>query len=143
MTEACAGKGALNAWPTAGVWGMLLRMTAMPTLRSLAAAAAAALSLLCCLPTAAWAQTAPPAAADPATIYTQGEFRAVSQEQGSRDTFAHIKVAPGVKIPFSTITYRVRDAALLKGLQPGTRVEFRAERVEGENVLVAIKPRQQ
>ena len=28
-------------------------------------------------------------------------------------------VAPGVKIPFSTITFRVRDAALLKGLQPG------------------------
>ncbi|MES2611888.1 MAG: copper-binding protein [Pseudomonadota bacterium] len=118
--------------------------TPLPTLRSLAAAAA----LLCCLPVAALAQATAPAAAaaaaaaDPATIYTHGEFRAVSQEQGSRDTFAHIKVAPGVKIPFSTITYRVRDAALLKGLQPGTRVEFRAERVEGENVLVAIRPRQ-
>lgn len=123
----------------ARVCGMLLCMTAMPTLRSLAAAAA----LLCCLPVAALAQTTAAAAtADPATVYTHGEFRAVSQESGSRDTFAHIKVAPGVKIPFSTITYRVRDAALLKGLRPGTRVEFRAERVEGENVLVAIRPRQ-
>lgn len=121
---------------------MLFCMTAtpLPTLRALAATAA----LLCCLPVAALAQATAPAAAaaDPATIYTHGEFRAVSQEPGSRDTFAHIKVAPGVKIPFSTITYRVRDAALLKGLQPGTRVEFRAERVEGENVLVAIRPRQ-
>lgn len=115
---------------------MLLRMTTCPTLRSLAAS----VLLLCCLPGAASAQTATTAGAD--SVYTQGEFRAVSQEQGSRDTFAHIKVAPGTKIPFSTITYRVRDAALLKGLQPGTRVEFRAERVEGENVLVAIKPRQ-
>lgn len=118
---------------------MLLRMTTtqpMTTLRSLAAAAA----LLCCMPVAALAQAA---AADPAaSVYTHGEFRAISQEPGSRDTFAHIKVAPGVKIPFSTITYRVRDAALLKGLQPGTRVEFRAERVEGENVLVAIRPHQ-
>lgn len=115
---------------------MLLRMTTnqpMTMLRSLAAAA-----LLCCMPVAALAQAA---AADPAaTVYTQGEFRAVSQEPGSRDSFAHIKVAPGVKIPFSTITYRVRDAALLKGLEPGSRVEFRAERVEGENVLVAIRP---
>ena len=119
---------------------MLLRMTTtqpMTMLRSLAAPAA----LLCCMPVAALAQAA---TADPAaTVYTQGEFRAVSQEQGSRDSFAHIKVAPGVKIPFSTITYRVRDAALIKGLQPGARVEFRAERVEGENVLVAIRPRQQ
>ncbi len=122
---------------------MLFRMTAtsLPTLRSLAATAAL---LLCCLAGAASTQAAATtAAADPATVYTHGEFRAVSQEPGSRDTFAHIKVAPGVKIPFSTITFRVRDAALLKGLQPGTRVEFRSERVEGENVLVAIRPRQQ
>lgn len=109
------------------------------TLRS----TAAVLALACCLPGAASAQAATAAAADPATVYTQGEFRAVSQEPGSRDSFAHIKVAPGVKIPFSTITYRVRDAALLKGLQPGSRVEFRAERVEGENVLVALRPRPQ
>lgn len=132
----------MPAWYSLAVCGMLFRMTAtpLPTLRSLAAAAV----LLCCLPAAALAQGAAPAsaAADPATIYTQGEFRSVSQEQGSRDTFAHIKVAPGVKIPFSTITFRVRDAALLKGLQPGARVEFRAERVEGENVLVAIRARQ-
>lgn len=116
-------------------------MIATPTtmLRSLATAAA----LLCGMPGPLFAQAPAPGAADQAAIYTHGEFRAVSQEQGSRDTFAHIKLAPGAKIPFSTITYRVRDAALLKGLQPGTRVEFRAERVEGENVLVAIRPRQQ
>lgn len=114
--------------------------TTTSTLRSVATV----LALACCLPDAASAQAATAAAAaDPASVYTQGEFRAVSQEQGSRDSFAHIKVAPGMKIPFTTITYRVRDAALLKGLQPGTRVEFRAERVEGENVLVAIRPRQQ
>lgn len=114
--------------------------TTTSTLRS----AAAVLALACGLPGAASAQAATAVVADPAaTVYTQGEYRAVSQEPGSRDSFAHIKVAPGVKIPFSTLTYRVRDAALLKGLQPGTRVEFRAERVEGENVLVAIRPRPQ
>ena len=129
----------MPVWCLLAVCGMLFRMTAtpLPTLRSLAATAAL---LLCCLAGAASAQAA---ATTAATVYTHGEFRAVSQEPGSRDTFAHIKVAPGVKIPFSTITFRVRDAALLKGLQPGTRVEFRSERVEGENVLVAIRPRQQ
>ncbi len=134
----------MPVWCLLAVCGMLFRMNAtpLPTLRSLAAAAAL---LLCCLAGAASAPAAVAmtAAADPATVYTHGEFRAVSQEPGSRDTFAHIKLAPGVKIPFSTITFRVRDAALLKGLQPGTRVEFRSERVEGENVLVAIRPRQQ
>jgi Cu/Ag efflux protein CusF len=111
-------------------------MNATPALCSLAAAAA----LLCCMPGPLFAQT--PVADQAAAVYTHGEYRAVSRQDGGSSTFAHIKVAPGVKIPFSTITYRVRDAALLDGLQPGTRVEFRAERVEGENVLVAIRPRQ-
>jgi len=82
----------------------------------------------------------PEASASSPAVHTQGEFRSLSQEDGGRSTFAHIKIAPGWKIPFTTMRYRVRDARLLDGLKPGTRVEFRAERVDGENVLLAIRP---
>lgn len=111
-----------------------------PRLRSLAIAAA----LLCAAAAPLHAQPSPAAtpeasASSPA-VHTQGEFRSRSQEDGGRSTFAHIKIAPGWKIPFTTMRYRVRDARLLDGLKPGTRVEFRAERVDGENVLLAIRP---
>ena len=85
----------------------------------------------------------PPAAAQqPAPVYTAGEFRGTSQQDGGRRLYAHIKIAPGAKIPFSTLSYRVRDRQLVAGLQHGARVEFRAERHDGENVLVAIRPAQ-
>lgn len=76
--------------------------------------------------------------ADP--VYTQGEFRSASQEKDGR-RYAHIKLAPERKIPFSTLSYRVLDPALLEGMKPGARVEFLAERRDGENVLTAIRLR--
>lgn len=79
----------------------------------------------------------PCAIADP--VHTRGEFRATSQDKDGR-SYAHIKLAPGSKIPFSTLTYRVPDPALLQGMKPGTVVEFLAERRDGENVLTAIRP---
>lgn len=101
--------------------------------------AALAAALACGAPD--WAQSAAAAgeAAVPAPVYTQGEFRSLSQEDGGQRVYAHIKVAPGRKIPFSTLTYRVLDRQLLAGIAPGTRVEFRAERRDGENVLLAIR----
>ena len=79
----------------------------------------------------------PGAIADP--IHTRGEFRATSQDKDGR-RYAHIKLAPGAKIPFSTLTYRVLDPAVLDGEKPGTVVEFLAERRDGENVLMSIRP---
>jgi Cu/Ag efflux protein CusF len=88
------------------------------------------------LAAALWMAT-PLAMADP--VHTRGELRATSQDQDGRQ-YAHIKLAPGQKIPFSTLTYRVLDPALLQGMKPGTAVEFLAQRRDGENVLTAIRP---
>jgi Cu/Ag efflux protein CusF len=70
-------------------------------------------------------------------VYTRGEFRGVSRQGGH--TYAHIKVAAGMKLPFSTLTYRIADVPVPEGVQPGSAVEFRAKRVDGENVLVEIR----
>lgn len=72
-------------------------------------------------------------------VYTRGEFRGMFEEEGGRRVYARLKLMPGHKIPFSTLTYRVRDPQLLAGLQNGTDVEFRAERIDGENTITTMR----
>ena len=43
-------------------------------------------------------------------------------EDGGRRMYARVKLAPGKQAPFSTLTYRLRDAKLVQGLQPGVQV---------------------
>jgi Cu/Ag efflux protein CusF len=97
-----------------------------------------------CAATAVLAQapaSRPTAAVEaPHQVYTRGEFRGTSEEEGGRRLYAHIKLAPGHKIPFSTLAYRVPDRTLLTGVQQGAAVEFLAKRQDGENVLTAIRP---
>jgi serine-type D-Ala-D-Ala carboxypeptidase/endopeptidase len=71
-------------------------------------------------------------------VYTRGEFRGTFVEDGGR-LYARVKLAPGVKLPFSTLTYRVLDARLVSGVAPGAEVDFRAERIEGENVITEMR----
>jgi hypothetical protein len=73
-------------------------------------------------------------------VYTRGELRSAPERDSAGHTYVRIKLVPGAKLPFSTLTYRVLDPALLAGLKPGARVEFRAERKDGENTLTAIRP---
>lgn len=72
-------------------------------------------------------------------IYTRGEFRGSFTEDGGRRVYARLKLAPGRQVPFSTLTYRLRDAKLLEGLQPGAQVDFRAERIAGENTITEMR----
>jgi CubicO group peptidase (beta-lactamase class C family) len=72
-------------------------------------------------------------------VYTRGEFRGTFEEDGGRKLYARVKIAPGYKIPFSTLSYRVLDRKLLAGIQPGAAVDFRAERIDGENTIVALR----
>ncbi|MBP7565744.1 MAG: serine hydrolase [Burkholderiaceae bacterium] len=74
---------------------------------------------------------APPAAG------TRAELRSVTHEAGK--VYAYLKILPGAKVPFSTLRFRVRDQAMLAGLESGTNVKFSAERVDGENTLVTIR----
>ncbi|HEY0886563.1 MAG TPA: serine hydrolase [Ramlibacter sp.] len=72
-------------------------------------------------------------------VETRATLRAVTQEDGGDRIYVHLKIVPGAKLPFTTLRFRVRDRALLAGLREGSSVKFRAERVDGENTLVAIR----
>jgi CubicO group peptidase (beta-lactamase class C family) len=72
-------------------------------------------------------------------IYTRGEFRGTFEEDGGRRHYARVKLALGWKLPFSTLTYRVRDPKLLVGIASGAAVEFRAEPIDGENTITALR----
>jgi hypothetical protein len=96
------------------------------------------LAIGCCVPAAVAATSAPAAkAASGSVVYTRGDFRGRSR-QGGRD-YVHIKIAAGQKIPFSVLTFRVADVVVPTEVEAGTLVEFRAERVDGENVLLEIR----
>ena len=75
----------------------------------------------------------------PAPAETRGTLSSVTEEDGGKRMYVHLKVLPGAKVPFTTLRFRVRDRALLAGLGEGASVKFRAERIDGENTLVAIR----
>jgi len=87
----------------------------------------------------------PQAPASPASVReatpveTRATLRSVTEEDGGKRVYVHLKVVPHAKLPFTTLRFRVRDAALLSGLQEGATVKFRAERIAGENTLVSIR----
>jgi D-alanyl-D-alanine-carboxypeptidase/D-alanyl-D-alanine-endopeptidase len=72
-------------------------------------------------------------------VYTRGEFRGTFEEDGGRRLYARVKLAPGLKLPFSTLTFRVRDPKLVVGIASGAAVEFRAEPVDGETTITALR----
>lgn len=100
---------------------------------------AAVLPLVLAAPAPAIASAAgpvePPAGA--AEVYTRAIVRSISRDDG-KNLYIRLKLMPRSKIPFSTVTYRVRDARLVAGLREGDSVAFKAERIDGENVLTAI-----
>jgi len=75
----------------------------------------------------------------PAAVETRATVRSITREESGQRVYVHLKVVPGAKLPFTTLRFRVRDAALLAGVQEGASVKFRAERIEGENTLTAIR----
>ena len=75
-----------------------------------------------------------------AAVFTRATVRGVYEEDGGRRLYIRLKLVPRGKIPFSTLTFRVLDRALVAGLADGASVAFRAERIDGENTLTAIRP---
>lgn len=75
----------------------------------------------------------------PAPVETRATVRSISREDAGRRVYVHLKVVPRAKLPFTTLRFRVLDPALLAGLQEGSSVKFRAERLEGENTLTTIR----
>lgn len=74
-----------------------------------------------------------------APVETRATFRFVSEEDGGARVFVHLKVVPRANLPFTTLRFRVLDKALVAGLREGADVKFRAERIDGENSLIAIR----
>lgn len=89
-------------------------------------------------------QSAPPvapatAAQDRALVFTRATVQSVFEEDKGRKRYIRLKLGPGSGLPFRTLTFRVRDPALVAPFPPGTGVEFVAQRLDGENTLVALR----
>ncbi|WP_162241860.1 serine hydrolase [Pseudorhodoferax sp. Leaf267] len=82
---------------------------------------------------------APAAAAQAGPVEMRAIKQSITEEDGGARVYVHLKVAPGANLPFTTLRLRVRDKALVAGLRNGASVKFSAERIDGENTLMAIR----
>ena len=81
---------------------------------------------------------APATAAAAADISaTQGEVRKINQEQGTI-TLRHGDIK-NLGMPGMTMVFVARDKAMLNGLAEGDQVVFRAERLNGVLMVIAIQ----
>jgi Cu(I)/Ag(I) efflux system protein CusF len=69
----------------------------------------------------------------------EGEIRKLDNAQG-KVTIRHGAI-PSLDMPPMTMVYRARTPALLQGLAEGDRVNFEAEKVDGQYLLVSIQKR--
>jgi len=82
---------------------------------------------------------APGAAAAPATHRGEGTVEAVDMAQASV-TLAHGPI-PSLKWPAMTMDFKVKDAALLRTLKPGQKIEFETVAgLPGEYLIVRAQP---
>ncbi len=79
------------------------------------------------------------AASQVSPVETRAILRSITEEDGGKRAYVHLKIVPGANLPFTTLRFPVLDRALVAGLREGSSVKFRAERVDGENTLVAIR----
>jgi Cu/Ag efflux protein CusF len=77
-------------------------------------------------------------ATEPAPVMTRAQLVSVFEEDGGKH-YARLKLLPKAKLPFATLTFRLRDRALLAGVTDGSWVKFSAQRIDGENTVTAIQ----
>lgn len=105
--------------------------------RSVFTAGTIVLSL--CLPFLSGPVAAQPAGKPTALIYTRAKVESLPSRKAGEDTLIRLKISPRAKLPFTTLAFRVRNTEMLKDLSVGDYVAFRSERLDGENVLMAIR----
>jgi Cu/Ag efflux protein CusF len=100
-------------------------------------------SLCCAIVTNAVAAPSAPAtqaeqsAATAEPVFTRARLVSVQPDRDGR-LLVRLKLLPRAKLPFSTLTFTVRDRALVADIPEGAWVKFTARSVEGENLLTAI-----
>jgi Cu/Ag efflux protein CusF len=93
---------------------------------------ALAFAFACALP---WAR-AHPAPEEPRT---RAVVQSTFQQGGQHYVRLQLEaLREPMRMPFSTLAYRVQDPQMLEGLRPGDSVGFRAQRMDGENTVTAI-----
>ena len=90
------------------------------------------------VPAAVTAADAPAATKAPAAApLTAGEVKKVDRE-AKKVTIKHGPIE-NLKMPPMTMVFRVKESAMLDGLEPGTQVRFRAEEADGGYLVTRLQ----
>jgi Cu/Ag efflux protein CusF len=73
----------------------------------------------------------------PATALSAGEVKKVDRE-AKKVTIQHGPIE-NLKMPPMTMVFRVKDPAMLEGLEPGAKIRFRAEEAEGGYLVTRLQ----
>ncbi len=87
---------------------------------------------------AAAAETGSSAPAAAVRVYTRAVVRGLPA-RGESPPLIRLKILPRGKLPFTTLSFRVDDPALLRGVSMGDEVGFIAARRAHGNTLVALR----
>lgn len=69
---------------------------------------------------------------------TDGEVRRINKEN-RRLTIKHGEIA-NLDMPAMTMNFHVADAAMLELVQPGDRIRFAVEKIEGKYTVMRLEP---
>jgi Cu/Ag efflux protein CusF len=86
---------------------------------------------------AADAAAKPEAKAKAPAAMAEGEVRKVDREE-RKVTIKHGPIE-NLKMPPMTMVFRVKDAGMLDGIEPGAKVRFRAEEAEGGYLVTRLQ----
>jgi Cu(I)/Ag(I) efflux system periplasmic protein CusF len=73
----------------------------------------------------------------PAAPLTAGEVKKVDRE-AKKVTIQHGPIE-NLKMPPMTMVFRVKDPAMLDGLEPGAKIRFRAEEADGGYLVTRLQ----
>lgn len=76
-------------------------------------------------------------AKSPSAPLTAGEVKKVDRE-AKKVTIQHGPIE-NLKMPPMTMVFRVKDPAMLEGLEPGAKIRFRAEEADGGYLVTRLQ----
>jgi Cu/Ag efflux protein CusF len=78
-----------------------------------------------------------PKASAPSTAWTEGVVRTIHKQEG-QITISHEPLA-NLGMGKMTMTFRLKNPALIEGIKEGSKIRFIAEDVKGELTVVALQ----